>query len=652
KDAPSGDIPDWLAAPALESPSSLTAVEDEPAELKDAPSGDIPDWLAAPALESPSSLTAVEDEPAELKDAPSRDIPDWLAAPALDSLSSTAVEDESVALEEDAPFSGITDRLEAVALQSPPSFTAVEDEHVELEGVPGSVVSDEVEAAALPSPIHPESEAKPIEPVQDADTLGWLETFKAVSANQSETPIVQADFTFPDFTEDFQASDNMDELFTELPDGLLSDSEVPPPMPTEDIDSEAIAPDDLPAWVEAMRPLDSGISQLSSTASLSGTDQIIEESGALAGLQGVLPAGLGFAPMSKPKVYPIRVAGRDEQQAHAGLLEQMQTVESAPVPTVSYKLQASDEQQAHAALLEQIISAEAAPVPMASFSVLRTSRSLRWFLALIIFGTIALPLSMRTQMFSLPVGIPLDVNGALQVAQSIPESAPVLVAFDYEPARAGEMEAAAAPMFDQMILLRHPHLTFISTNETGAILVERFLAGPLAAHNYQSGIQYVNLGYLPGGQMGIRAFGQKPQVTAPFDLSLSSAWQSAPLAGVSALSQFAALIVVTDDADAARTWIEQTQSVRGGIPFVVISSAQAAPMIQPYYESQQISGLVPGLYGGALFEQYNAGRPGTARLYWDAFSLGMLLAMSVVFGGGLWSLTLGLRDRRAAGEAA
>ena len=116
----------------------------------------------------------------------------------------------------------------------------------------------------------------------------------------------------------------------------------------------------------------------------------------------------------------------------------------------------------------------------------------------------------------MPVGMPSEVIDAVHVAQSIPDGAPLLVAFDYEPARAGEMETAAAPMFDQMLLLHHPHLTFISTSETGAILTERFISGPLAGHNYQSGVEYLNLGYLPGGQMGIHAFAQNPSGTSEF----------------------------------------------------------------------------------------------------------------------------------------
>ncbi len=601
---PSSEVPDWLRVIGSQNEEPKSAV---PADHSESGVGEPPAGKISEEVESPSdSPKPNQDQSFEwLKStvpatSSGEEIPDWLSNDAAVP-PTTAAEDESAELK-DAQSNSISDRLETAALQSPSSLTVVEDEPAMLEDEPSGGISEE----------------KSIEPAQDADTQGWLNTFQAVSAYQPENSLAQVDFTPLDFAEDFQASDNMDGLFTDIPDELISSSEAPPSsLPTADTDSEAIAPDDQPSWVQSMRPVDSDISELSSNFP---ADQTVESSGVLAGLSGVLPSGLGFAQRSRPKTY-------------------------------STKLQVSDEQQAQAALLEQILAAETAPVPIASFSVLRTSRSLRWFLAFIVFVMLTIPLFMRTQMFSLPVGVPLDVNGALQIAQAIPESAPVLVAFDYEPARVGEMEAAAAPMFDQMILLRHPHLTFISTNETGAILAERFISGPLAVHNYQSGIQYLNLGYLPGGQMGIRAFVQNPRITAPFDMSFSSAWDSVPLEGISSLSQFAALIVVTDDAEAARTWIEQTESARGAVPFVVISSAQAAPMIQPYYESQQISGLVPGLYGGALFEQYNAaGRPGSARSYWDAFSLGMLLAMALVLGGGLWNLALGLRERVAAGE--
>jgi hypothetical protein len=380
-----------------------------------------------------------------------------------------------------------------------------------------------------------------------------------------------------------------------------------------------------------MRPVDAGVPQPAST-SLSDS-KVFESRGALAGLQGVLPAMPGFFPTSKPKAYSI-------------------------------KLQASEEQQAHAALLEKILEAETAPVPIGSFSVLGTSRGLRWLLAFLFFVILTATLCMRTQIFSLPVEFPVEAVSALNIVkESVPEDARVLAIFDYEPARAGEIDAVTVPMFDQMIRSRHPRLTFISTNETGAILAERFISSvPLADEpSYQSGSQYLNLGYLPGGQMGIRAFAENPLQTAQYPFPQSSkfldfaipalAQTFPPLEGVSSLSNFAVLILITDDADSARAWIEQTTSARGAVPFVVVSSAQAAPMIQPYYASKQISGLVSGLYGGVLFEQDNEGRSDTVRTYWDAYNIGMLLAMVLILGGGLLSLALGLRDRVAAREA-
>jgi len=73
-------------------------------------------------------------------------------------------------------------------------------------------------------------------------------------------------------------------------------------------------------------------------------------------------------------------------------------------------------------------------------------------------------------------------------------------------------------------------------------------------------------------------------------------------------------------------------------------------MIQPYYESHQISGLVSGIYGGAVLEQKNGGNSGTIRTYWDAYSFGMLLAMALIVGGGLWNFGFRLRNRTTMGE--
>ncbi|MBI5943791.1 MAG: hypothetical protein HY864_05430 [Chloroflexi bacterium] len=598
------DTPDWLRSLSTDDdPQATTA--DEESDAASAPLSDQPDWLRALGGSSKSAGATADlsrSSPGAFEAAEgssSGKLPEWMDSPPPSESEKPRQGTVPNWLKEETPA---TSAEAEIPVWLSPDLPAQTEEPASEETPSFADIPNWLKAAAPQSSIYADEQPA----VESFDTPDWLKT----SSDAQPTPAFAADeppgSAPPAFTPDAQASYNMDALFTDMPDWLSKATENPnllSQLPAAGTDS--IAPGDLPSWVQAMRPVGSG--ELS--------DETLETRGALAGLQGVLPAVAGFTATSKPKAYSI-------------------------------KLNASEEQQTHAAFLEQILAAETAPVPIASFTSLKGSRGLRWAITFILFAVLVPAQVMGTQFFSMPVGIPAEIREAMRVAQSIPEGAPVLVAIDYEPARVGEMEAAAAPIFKH---LKNPNLTFIATNETGGLLAGRFISGPLAGLGAESGIQPLNLGYLPGGQMGIRAFGKNPPAAAPFDISLSPVWTSPQLQGITSLSQFAVLIIISDNANSTRAWIEQTTSTRGDIPVLVISSAQAAPMIQPYFDSRQVSGLVTGLYGGAVVDQTYGGT--TARNYWDAYSLGMYLAMALMLGGGLINLALGLRDRAAAREA-
>jgi hypothetical protein len=622
----SSDTTDWLHQ--LGEDASIDGgalfIDAEPSTDADAalPQGDTPDWLsslggAPEKTQSADSAIFTETGPGEPEavqpssEVPSNDgLPQWMkdsqpaeSEPSLQSETPAWLQDgASLSSESSADF-----ELPSWLSAGPATPDAIQDEQpAPADDLPLGDIPDWLKAAAPQSSIYSDLPTEKIAPSSDAE---WLDSIKSKSSEKpaeeirnQEASVFSTDevVDVPAFTPEAGASYNTDSLFTDMPEWLsnaVDDSNSSAASMPVDNDLDSLTPGELPSWVQAMRPFEPGTSQRLAN------DQTFESRGALAGFQGVLPLVPGYTPTSKPKIYTNR-------------------------------LHTSDEQTAQAALLEQILTAETAPVPIASFSTLPASKRSRWLIAFILIAALGTVLFLRTQIFSQPVGVPYEVNGAFLVSQAIPEGAPVLVAFDYEPARAGEMEAAASPMFN---LMKNPNFTFISTNATGAILAERFVAGPLADTD-QGGIQRLNLGYLPGGQMGIRVFAKNPAYLFP------------QLADVKSISQFAALIIITDNADSARAWIEQTSSTRGTIPLVVISSAQAAPMIRPYYDSQQISGLVGGLYGSAVFEQNMSGGSGISRRYWDAYSVGMLLAMALILGGGLFNLVLGLRERAQARE--
>ena len=80
----------------------------------------------------------------------------------------------------------------------------------------------------------------------------------------------------------------------------------------------------------------------------------------------------------------------------------------------------------------------------------------------------------------------------------------------------------------------------------------------------------------------------------------------------------------------------------------MITSAQAAPMIAPYSDSGQVDGIVSGLSGGVSYELL-MGQSGQAQRYWDAYQIGLIIAVTLTLAGALYYTLLApyqVRGRR------
>jgi hypothetical protein len=237
------------------------------------------------------------------------------------------------------------------------------------------------------------------------------------------------------------------------------------------------------------------------------------------------------------------------------------------------------------------------------------------------------------------------------MVDGLADGSPVLVVFDYQMGYAGEMESAAGPVIDHL-MMKNANLAFVSSSPSGALMSERMIAMMHTMHpGYAAGAQFVDLGYLPGGAAGIQVFANDPQRAMGSAVlrqqELLNLWNLPSLAGVRTLADFAAMIVLTDNPDTGRLWVEQSGPALGDKPMLMVISAQAEPMIRPYYKSGQLRGMVTGLEGGAAYEQITV-RPAQARLYWDSYGLGMIAAELLIVVGGAWALLTGIRERGAA----
>ncbi len=242
---------------------------------------------------------------------------------------------------------------------------------------------------------------------------------------------------------------------------------------------------------------------------------------------------------------------------------------------------------------------------------------------------------------------PSDNFASSTLIDALAANVPVLVAFDYDPALSGEMEAVAAPLMDRLLAKGVP-LVLVSSSPTGPILAEHFLANTPLINMYASnaGEQYINLGYLPGGPAGLLYFAEDPLDAMPYTVDGKLAWDTAPFQNLRNLSDFAAVLVVTDNSDTGRDWVEQVAPHLGDTPMLMMISAQAEPMLRPYFDSGQIKGFISGLSDAKIYEQ-KFSRPGQAYHYWDSYKVGMLIAEILIVAGALYALWM---DRRRRGK--
>ena len=662
EDKPVSDIPEWLTENTVE-PSGL--VEEQPL-----PSSEVPEWLKDVQAGPPSS--SEESELTEPGTTDETETPEWLKEIAAETPEKLAQE---------SSLSGVETPDWLIAMGSELQDPAEADNRADEAGDLGDTQaitefsgSDELDEL-MPADIEPALITEPnVESeFNQQDTAGQLETES--TELQSDSELMPDDFGFglstePNVESDFNQQDTAEQLEPEsselqpdlelMPDWLknidttdtnLSDTpalilddqlseiksdttisaEMPGWLKTLDSDDIASLPDDeeletepdvdritpasLPSWVQAMRPVESMVADVGITDKR--LEQVTETAGPLAGLHGVLPTSPGLGKLRKPLNYSIKLRVTDDQSLQADQLEQMLGLESQAKSTT---------------LMDKKLP----------------QRILRWVVAAIVFLVVALPIVTGKQNTSAPTIYPPELVAAREILFGLPPASPVLLVFDYEPAYSGELEVTAAPVVDNLFF-SGARLAILSTSPTGPALAEHFFKTTQSQHNYQSGLQYTNLGYLAGGASGVLSFVLNPSQTIPQAMDGSLPWQSPLLQDVRSLSDFKAVIILTDNSDTARIWVEQAGMVLGETPLLMAISAQAEPMIRPYYDSKQIKGLVTGLAGGKAYEQALQ-LSGLGQKYWDSFSYGLFIAELIIIFGALWSILSIWRNRKSVLE--
>jgi hypothetical protein len=268
----------------------------------------------------------------------------------------------------------------------------------------------------------------------------------------------------------------------------------------------------------------------------------------------------------------------------------------------------------------------------------------RLILGLLLLLMVAVPLFLSPAGAAEPA-LPVagGVQAAFAVVDQIPSDSPVLIGLDFKAGYSGELNQAVSGILTQL-MQRQARLVLVATDPMAPVLGNRMVdesAGSVLiaenlAQEYKNRTRVVNLGYLPGGTASLQEFVQRPRQAASFGLLTPVdgiiPWNTPILSSIDQLNQFAMVVVITDQPEGGQAWIEQVQPSLGSIPMIVVSSAQAAPMLEPYYQSGQVQGFVSGLTGGVTFDMLSGGGTGKTST-WNAYQSGLIFAALALIAG-------------------
>ena len=158
-----------------------------------------------------------------------------------------------------------------------------------------------------------------------------------------------------------------------------------------------------------------------------------------------------------------------------------------------------------------------------------------------------------------------------------------------------------------------------------------FASGPLLADELWNGLgfDYPDIGYFPMASYG--AYGVATGLTS-----------GETFAGLPELVRamldydYDAILILSDNFEGAQTWIEQLTARATETPLGVLAASQAAPLLQPYYASGQIVGVVSGFRDAVALADLSASDSDLPQR-WQAYQVGVVILMVAMILGALFA---------------
>jgi hypothetical protein len=246
----------------------------------------------------------------------------------------------------------------------------------------------------------------------------------------------------------------------------------------------------------------------------------------------------------------------------------------------------------------------------------------RRIIFLIIFLALSIPIFLQVTM---NIQVTSEVQILYDALDELPRGSKILVSCDFDPGSEPELQPMTESGFRYFIandlkfviiglwpqgsLQANKALEFISEVNEGFVVEDSdtlyfgrdlIVVGP---DTIRYGIDFINLGYQVGQELVIQRMGSSFGAAFPSD-----SWYGRPIAeypimeGINKLSDFDFIYNLSAGYPGTTEWVQFAVD-RFHVPVGAGNTAVQAPLVYPYLDTGQLSGLLGGMKGGAEFER-------------------------------------------------
>jgi hypothetical protein len=481
----------------------------------------------------------------------------------------------------------------------------------------------------------------------------WLEQLDEISDSEIES-FDTGDLPpeeIPEWVASLRPSDT-DDFASALPSALFTDSDT-----SELLDTGDLADGELPDWLDA-----SSIDEKSAATDKSSSgwfsEEEMEDAAELESILADLPPAQAPEDMLqkaeipdwleelKPReltgeAAPVTESRLESSGPLAGMpntiaIEPIIAMPRAASAPGSYSI--SPEQVQQARLLQQLVQ-EGPPPPQVGEAAIsaRGLAGLRILVAILLLAAVAIGLYGPSILKSKsPASVPTPA-AAVNTAVSDAAGETVLVAFEYTPALAAELDPEAKMLLAQ-----------INANGSSILTTSQYAAGTAVAKAMTEPYDVLSLGLIPGEAIGLRqlgsCLGEDNQVSTCTIFNDRALNDETAKTMAEAMADVGLVVLFTGERSSLVNWVEQV-GASSDIPIIIGTTQSLEPVVVPYFATTQVAGYINGLPATVAYQQaYTDLDDTTADVLYDAQSLILLVTAVILLIGGM---IFGLRRKNS-----